>query len=142
MQRSNASGSRSANIRPNVLCEAMQWGSVKNDASHDRMALPKSSTSAQPSAPHTTATICRITYPKTMRLPCSPDLNLIEQAISKIKQAIRHTAARTAKALTRAAVAAMRTVTPSDIRGYLIAAGYLAHVVSNGQVRRSEHMHL
>ena len=55
----------------------------------------------------------------------------IEQAFSKIKQAIRHAAARTAEALERAAVTVMRSMTPSDIHGEMFAAGYPAHGVSN-----------
>ena len=56
--------------------------------------------------------------------PYSPDLNPIEQAFSKIKQALRRAAARTEEALKEAAVAAMRSVTAADIRGYMAAAGY------------------
>lgn len=56
--------------------------------------------------------------------PYSPDLNPIEQAFSKIKQAMRHAAARSVEALEDAAVVAMRSVTPRDIHGYMAAAGY------------------
>ncbi len=56
--------------------------------------------------------------------PYSPDLNPIEQAFSKIKQALRRAAARTGESLQAAAVEAMRSITTSDIAGYLRAAGY------------------
>lgn len=54
----------------------------------------------------------------------SPDLNPIELAFSKIKQALRRAAARSVEALIAAAVAAMRSVTARDICGYFAAAGY------------------
>lgn len=56
--------------------------------------------------------------------PYSPDLNPIEQAFSKLKQAMRRAAARTEEAVLAAAVAAMQTITAADIRGYMAAAGY------------------
>lgn len=54
----------------------------------------------------------------------SPDLNPIEQAFSKIKQALRRAAARCWDTLLAAAVEAMRSVSPGDLRGYFAAAGY------------------
>ena len=56
--------------------------------------------------------------------PYSPDLNPIEQAFSKIKQALRRAAARSWDELIEAAVDAMRSITPGDIRGYMVEAGY------------------
>ena len=56
--------------------------------------------------------------------PYSPDLNPIEQAFSKIKQALRRAGARTKEALLEAAKDAMRSVTEADLSGYFGAAGY------------------
>ena len=56
--------------------------------------------------------------------PYSPDLNPIEPAFSKIKQAMRRAAARCWDTLVAASVEAMRSVSPGDIAGYLRAAGY------------------
>ena len=55
----------------------------------------------------------------------SPDLNPIERAFSKIKQALRRAGARGYEALLEAAVVAMRSVSVEDIRGYMADAGYL-----------------
>lgn len=54
----------------------------------------------------------------------SPDLNPIEQAFSKIKQALRRLGARDSEGLIAAAVEAMRSITVHDIAGYMGAAGY------------------
>jgi transposase len=56
--------------------------------------------------------------------PYSPDFTLIENCGSKVKQAIRKAAARVRDALVDAAAAALRSLTSSDVLGYLIHAGY------------------
>ena len=56
--------------------------------------------------------------------PYSPDLNPIELAFSKIKQAMRRLAARCWETLVSASAEAMGSVSPGDIAGYLRAAGY------------------
>lgn len=58
--------------------------------------------------------------------PYSPDLNPIELAFSKVKQAMRRWAARGIESLHEAVVSALRSVTPTDIRGWMRHAGYAA----------------
>jgi transposase len=60
-----------------------------------------------------------------MRLPpYSPDLNPIENAISKIKAILRKLAKRTVPALFDGIAAALASVTPSDASGYITHCGY------------------
>lgn len=54
----------------------------------------------------------------------SPDLNPIEPAFAKVKQALRRAEARTFDALVAAAGPALAAVTPADARGFFRAAGY------------------
>jgi len=54
----------------------------------------------------------------------SPDLNPIEQAGSKIKGAVRRARPRTAPERIAALGAALRAVTPEDIRGWFAHRGY------------------
>ena len=65
---------------------------------------------------------------KVVFLPSySPDLNPIEQAFSKLKMFVKHSAARTRLALDAAIGTALKTVTLSDLRGWFEYAGYLHH---------------
>lgn len=57
--------------------------------------------------------------------PYSPDLSPIEQAFSKLKQALRRRRALTFDALLDAIAAALQTVSPTDAIGYFCAAGFL-----------------
>jgi transposase len=54
----------------------------------------------------------------------SPDLNPIEQAWSKVKEAVRRARPRTAEELIAALGAALLTITPQDIRGWFTHCGY------------------
>jgi len=54
--------------------------------------------------------------------PYSPDFNPIEQMWSKVKSVLRRIKPRTEETLYEAVAAALRTVTPSDIRGYFFHA--------------------
>ena len=54
----------------------------------------------------------------------SPDLNPIEQAWSKVKEAVRRARPRTAEALIAALGAALLAITPEDIRGWFTHCGY------------------
>ncbi|MFO0950594.1 MAG: IS630 family transposase [Isosphaeraceae bacterium] len=56
--------------------------------------------------------------------PYSPDLNPIERLFSKLKAALRKAKARTVSALVEAIGAALRSVTPADIRGWFAHSGY------------------
>jgi transposase len=56
--------------------------------------------------------------------PYSPDYNPIEQAISKVKAALRRLAVRTVDALFDAIGTALRTVTPDDAANYARHSGY------------------
>ena len=56
--------------------------------------------------------------------PYSPDLNPIEQAFAKCKQALRRQAARSFDAQIAAVGAALAAVTPADAAGFFRAAGY------------------
>jgi transposase len=63
---------------------------------------------------------CRLEY-----LPAySPDLNPIERMFSKLKAALRKAAARAVEALIDAMGEALRSVTPTDIRGWFAHTGY------------------
>ena len=56
----------------------------------------------------------------------SPDLNPIEQAFAKTKQALRRAEARTVDALVDAVGTALATVTPADAAAFYRDAGYPA----------------
>jgi transposase len=55
----------------------------------------------------------------------SPDFNPIEEAFSKVKQALRRAAPRTNHDLRVATWAAFATITPADAAGWLTHCGYL-----------------
>jgi transposase len=55
----------------------------------------------------------------------SPDFNPIEEAFSKVKQALRRAGARTDDALRDATWAAFATITPADAAGWFTHCGYL-----------------
>jgi len=59
--------------------------------------------------------------------PYSPDLSPIEPMWSKVKQALRDAAARTARALGDAAADAFASVTADDARGWFRKCGYCVH---------------
>jgi transposase len=54
----------------------------------------------------------------------SPDLNPIEKAWSKVKEAVRRAKPRTMAELIAAVGAALLTITPQDIRGWFTHCGY------------------
>jgi transposase len=54
----------------------------------------------------------------------SPDLNPIEKAWSKVKEAVRRARPRTADELVAAVGAALRAITTDDIRGWFTHCGY------------------
>lgn len=56
--------------------------------------------------------------------PYSPDFNPIENLWSKVKEALRSAAARTAEGLGRAVADAIASVTAADCRGFFGHAGY------------------
>lgn len=56
--------------------------------------------------------------------PYSPDFNPIEEAFSKVKQAVRRARPRTVAALIEAIGEALRAITPEDIRGWFTHCGY------------------
>jgi transposase len=59
------------------------------------------------------------------RLPAySPDLNPIEKAWSKVKEAVRRARPRTAAELVDALGQALRAITPQDIQGWFTHCGY------------------
>ncbi len=60
--------------------------------------------------------------------PYSPDLNPIEMAFSKIKQALRSAAHRTAEALWSCMQATLDTVTASDAQGFFRHCGYTLEI--------------
>lgn len=57
--------------------------------------------------------------------PYSPDYNPIENMWSKVKTAIRRTAARTLHGLMYAMAEALESVTQNDCQGYFKNAGYI-----------------
>jgi len=62
---------------------------------------------------------------RVKRLPAySPDLNPIEQAWSKVKEAVRRARPRTAEELIAALGAALLAITTQDIRGWFTHCGY------------------
>ena len=58
--------------------------------------------------------------------PYSPDLNPIEEALSKIKHLLRKTCARTKEALIEAMGEALAAVSAEDVRGFFDHCGYRA----------------
>ena len=63
---------------------------------------------------------CELTY-----LPSySPDLNPIEEALSKIKHILRKSCARTKEHLTEAMGRALGAVSAQDVRGFFLNCGY------------------
>ena len=54
----------------------------------------------------------------------SPDLNPIEEALSKIKHLLRKTCARTKEALIEAMGRALASVSAEDVRGFFVNCGY------------------
>jgi transposase len=56
--------------------------------------------------------------------PYSPDLNPIELAFAKLKEALRRAGARTKAALEAAVAAALDALTAADARGWFTACGY------------------
>lgn len=56
--------------------------------------------------------------------PYAPDLNPIEKAWSKIKEAVRRARPRTAQELIAALGVALRAITPQDISGWFAHCGY------------------
>jgi transposase len=54
----------------------------------------------------------------------SPDFNPIEKAWSKVKEAVRRARPRTTDELIAAVGAALRAITPEDIRGWFTHCGY------------------
>ena len=54
----------------------------------------------------------------------SPDLDPIEEALSKIKHTLRKIAARTKEALIEAIARALAAVSAEDVRGFFINCGY------------------
>src|SRR5215212_6732772 len=54
----------------------------------------------------------------------SPDLNLIEEAFSKVKELLRKAKARTLEALFEATAEALLTISTADARGYFDHCGY------------------
>ena len=58
--------------------------------------------------------------------PYSPDLNPIEEALSKIKHLLRKIAARTKEALIEAMGRALGAVDAQDVRGFFVHSGYSA----------------
>jgi transposase len=58
--------------------------------------------------------------------PYSPELNPIEEALSKIKHILRKTGARTKEALIEALGRALAAVSAQDVRGFFVHCGYRA----------------
>lgn len=56
----------------------------------------------------------------------SPDLNPIEEALSKIKHILRRIAARTKESLIEAMGRALAAVSARDVRGFFVHCGYRA----------------
>lgn len=57
--------------------------------------------------------------------PCSPDLNPIEEAFSKVKGLLRRAGARTREALIETMRRALEVVSTEDARGFFEHCGYL-----------------
>jgi transposase len=58
--------------------------------------------------------------------PYSPDLNPIEEALSKVKHILRKTGARTKENLIEAMGWALGAVSTQDVRGFFTHCGYRA----------------
>lgn len=58
--------------------------------------------------------------------PYSPDLNPIEEALSKVKHILRKISARAKEALVEAMGQALGAVSTEDVRGYFVHCGYRA----------------
>jgi transposase len=58
--------------------------------------------------------------------PYSPDLNPIEEALSKVKHLLRKICARTKEALIEALGRALGAVSAQDVRGFFVNCGYRA----------------
>ena len=56
--------------------------------------------------------------------PYSPDLNPIEEALSKIKHLLRKIGAHTKEALIEAMGRALAAVSAQDVRGFFVHCGY------------------
>jgi transposase len=56
--------------------------------------------------------------------PYSPDLNPVEEALSKIKHLLRNIGARTKEALIEAMGRALAAVSAQDVRGFFVHCGY------------------
>ena len=56
--------------------------------------------------------------------PYSPDLNPIEAMFGKLKAFLRGAGARTVEALLNALGDGLRTIRPSDVRGWFAHCGY------------------
>lgn len=56
--------------------------------------------------------------------PYSPDLNPIEEALSKVKDILRKIGARTKEALIEAMGQALAAVSAQDVRGFFVHCGY------------------
>jgi transposase len=56
--------------------------------------------------------------------PYSPDLNPIEEALSKVKHILRKIGARTKEALIEAIGGALAAVSAQDVRGFFVHCGY------------------
>jgi transposase len=56
--------------------------------------------------------------------PYSPDLNPIEEALSKVKHILRKAGARTKEALTEAMGRSLGAVSAQDVRGFFAHCGY------------------
>ena len=59
--------------------------------------------------------------------PCSPDLNPIEQAWSKLKHTLRKTEARSLERLNVELPDALNQISPSDAQGWFRHADYRSH---------------
>jgi len=60
--------------------------------------------------------------------PYSPDLSPIEEAFSKLKNALRKVGARTHEALLGALAEALSSITPADAAGWFVHCGYEVEV--------------
>jgi transposase len=56
--------------------------------------------------------------------PYSPDLNPIEEALSKVKHILRKVGARTKETLIEAMGLALAAVSDQDVRGFFVHCGY------------------
>ncbi len=68
------------------------------------------------------ARVCELLYLQSY----SPDLNPIEEALSKVKHILRKIAARTKETLIEAIGRALAAVSAQDVRGFFVHCGYRA----------------